>query len=37
MFGTGLVMAAELRRRILEGLGAESEWTEGGDDSAMAR
>jgi hypothetical protein len=37
MFGTGLVTAAQLRRRILERLGAEPEWTEGDHDSAEIR
>jgi hypothetical protein len=37
MFGTGLVAAAELRRRILERLGAEPEWTEGDHDSVEMR
>jgi hypothetical protein len=36
-FGTGLVTAAQLRRRILVRLGAEPEWTEGDDDSAEMR
>src|ERR1700733_4091127 len=37
MFGTGLVAAAELRRQILERLGAEPEWTEGDHDSVEMR
>ena len=37
MFGTGLVAAAELRRRILERLGAEPEWTEGDHEGRAIR
>jgi len=37
MFGTGLVAAAILRRRILDRLGAEPEWTEGDHNSADMR
>ena len=35
LFGGGLAAAAALRGRVLELLGAEPEWTDGDDDSAV--